>query len=180
MTILLFGISCVGKTTTGEKLAQRLGFDFFDLDEEVKEHFQITLEEFVQTGWLYERDQKRGQVLGKIMEKPQDKVVAIAPMYYARNFNKFLSWPDVLAIELQDLPEHVFDRIVFSDEEDRIYHDDEYKNQHREHYLSEVKKDITHYKRAFAKVENKFRINNDPVDTVVERIIKEYSIAPPS
>ena len=36
MKILLFGVSNVGKTTIGTMLAKRLGFNFYDLDEEVK------------------------------------------------------------------------------------------------------------------------------------------------
>lgn len=82
MTILLFGVSNVGKTAIGEKLVQCLGYVFYDLDEEVKKY-----------------------------------------------------------------------------------------------YISEIKKDIVSYKRSFSKVKNKFHINNDSVETVVERIIKEYNLA---
>ncbi len=35
MNILLFGVSNVSKTVTGELLASRLKCDFYDLDEEV-------------------------------------------------------------------------------------------------------------------------------------------------
>lgn len=40
MIILLFGISNVGKTETGKLLAKRLGYDFKDLDEEVKKYYK--------------------------------------------------------------------------------------------------------------------------------------------
>ncbi|SDB15113.1 shikimate kinase, partial [Butyrivibrio sp. INlla16] len=59
MNILLFGISNIGKSSTGKVLANNLGFDFYDLDDEVKKAFGITLEEFVNTGILKERDYKR-------------------------------------------------------------------------------------------------------------------------
>lgn len=36
MTIMLFGVSNVGKTTTGEILARKLGFEFYDIDAEIK------------------------------------------------------------------------------------------------------------------------------------------------
>ena len=36
MTILLFGVSNVGKSTIGELLAHKLNFSFFDLDDEIK------------------------------------------------------------------------------------------------------------------------------------------------
>lgn len=176
MTILLFGVSNVGKTVIGEKLAQCLGYVFYDLDEEVKKYYDTTLEEFVKMGSINERDKKRGLVISKIMESPVDKIIAITPIYYSSNFNKHILEIDVLAIELQDLPENIFQRLVFSDENDEIYKDDEYKNLHRKHYISEIKKDQTCYKRSFSKVENKFHINNDSVEVVIERIIKKYDL----
>jgi shikimate kinase len=36
MKILLTGISCVGKTTIGSLLAQKLSYPFFNLDAEVE------------------------------------------------------------------------------------------------------------------------------------------------
>ena len=38
MKILLFGVSCVGKSTVGEILAKKLGYKYFDLDDEVKKY----------------------------------------------------------------------------------------------------------------------------------------------
>ena len=67
MTILIFGVSNVGKTTIGEKLAQRLGYVFYDLDEEVKKYYDTTLEVFVNMGTLNERYKKRGLVISEIM-----------------------------------------------------------------------------------------------------------------
>lgn len=58
--ILLFGVSNVGKSTTGELLANRLGFKFYDLDEEVKTRMGMTLETFVHTADLRWRDQNAG------------------------------------------------------------------------------------------------------------------------
>ena len=79
MTIYLFGVSNVGKTTTGRLLAKVLDYIFYDLDEEVKQYFRVTLEEFVNTGTLRERDRKRGEVLDRIVRDKRDKVVAVTP-----------------------------------------------------------------------------------------------------
>ena len=65
MNILLFGISNVGKTTTGQLPACKLGHKFYDMNEEIKSCLHITLEEFVNTIWPYERDKIRGKILEK-------------------------------------------------------------------------------------------------------------------
>lgn len=46
MVILLFGLSNVGKTTTGRILAEKLGYTFLDLDAEIKNNYQMTVDEF--------------------------------------------------------------------------------------------------------------------------------------
>ena len=114
--ILLFGISNVGKTTTGELLAESLGYKFYDIDVEIKKYYQITLEEFVHTGTIEARDKKRGKIIGSLLRNKSNKVIAITPMSYPENFNSYLSKDNVFAIELQDTVENIFDRLVFSDE----------------------------------------------------------------
>ena len=46
--ILLFGVSNVGKTTTGRLLADQLNAKFYDLDEEIKTAYGMTLEMFTE------------------------------------------------------------------------------------------------------------------------------------
>ena len=179
MNILLFGISNVGKTTIGGILAQKLGYVFFDLDEEVKKRHHITLEQFVNTVWPYERDQIRGEIIGSILCLCKDTVIAVTPMYYTRFFGKYLNREDVMAIELQDTPENIFNRLVFSDQNDHVYKDDEYRDAHREYYLREIKKDITYYRKPFMKLENKFSIDGTSPEVAAERLIEHYSLLSP-
>jgi shikimate kinase len=44
MNIGLVGVSCVGKTTMGKRLAERLGYAFFDLDTEIEDTFGTSIE----------------------------------------------------------------------------------------------------------------------------------------
>ncbi len=44
MWIFVAGVSCVGKTTIGAKLAALLGMRFFDLDLEIEDFFATTIE----------------------------------------------------------------------------------------------------------------------------------------
>lgn len=142
MKILLFGISNVGKTTIGTMLAKQLGYSFYDLDEEVKKEFNMTIEEFVHTENLRWRDQKRGRIIKKILAHEENMVFVISPISYTDNFGKRITEDDILSIELVDTPSNIFDRLVFSDENDTIYKDDDYKNKHRDYYMSDIKSDI--------------------------------------
>ena len=177
MTIYLLGVSNVGKTTAGELLAYKLDYVFYDLDEEVKSHYAITLEEFVNTGTLEERDQRRGEILQMIVGDCRDKVIAVTPITYTEYIKKFLRRKGVLAIELYDSPENIFDRLVFSDENDIVYHDDDYKNARKSYYLREIREDIIHYERQWKEiVRNKFDMKGEKPAAVVERLIQEYNL----
>lgn len=179
MKILLFGISNVGKTTIGTILAKELEYSFYDLDEEVKKEFQMTLEEFVHTENLRWRDQKRGRIIKKIISKEENMVFVISPISYTDNFGKRITEDDILSIELVDTPANIFDRLVFSDIDDTIYKDDDYKNQRRDYYMSDIKADLEWYGNVYSKIgiKNRFEINNDSPKTAVKRLIKEYGLS---
>ena len=104
MKILLFGVSNVGKTTIGTMLAKQLGYSYYDLDEEIKKEFQMTIEEFVHTENLRWRDQKRGRIIKKILAQEEDRVFVILPISYTDNFSKRIIKDDILPIQLVDTP----------------------------------------------------------------------------
>ena len=104
MKILLFGVSNVGKTTIGTMLAKQLGYSYYDLDEEIKKEFQMTIEEFVHTENLRWRDQKRGRIIKKILAREEDRVFVILPISYTDNFSKRIIKDDILPIQLVDTP----------------------------------------------------------------------------
>ncbi len=58
----------------------------------------------------------------------------------------------IIAIELQDSEEHIFERMVFSDENDNIYKDDAYKEEHKDYYIRDIHEDIVYVKRVFKKI----------------------------
>lgn len=172
MIILIFGVTNVGKTEVGKKLAEKLEYPFFDLDEQIKKTFHTTLEEFMKANpWPHERFIVKGKVLRKtIDENGKDMVIAVSPIYHARNFNYLLEWENVIAVELQDTEEHIFERLVFSDENDNIYRDDEYKMQHKDYYMKDIHEDIMYVKKTFQKIQWKYFVDNKSVEQVAEEL----------
>jgi hypothetical protein len=154
-------------------------YSFYDLDEEVKKEFQMTLEEFVHIENLRWRDQKRGRIIKKILSKEENMVFVISPISYTDNFGKRITEDNILSIELVDTPANIFDRLVFSDTDDTIYKDDDCKNQCRDYYMSDIKADLEWYGNVYSKigVKNRFEINNDSPKTAVKRLIKEYGLS---
>jgi len=45
MYIFIVGVSCVGKSTIGNRLAQKIDFLFFDLDDEIEDFFGRSIEQ---------------------------------------------------------------------------------------------------------------------------------------
>ncbi len=176
MDILLLGISNVGKSSIGELLAEKIHYGYYDLDDIVKNDRNMTLEEFVNTGTLFERDQIRCDLLNAIHYISGNKVVAVTPISYIDGIKSLLYSQDVLSIYLYDSAENIFDRLVFSDENDRIYKDNEYKMLHRDHYIRDIAADLDWYGLVYDMIENRFDIAGDSIDEACRRIIKEYHL----
>lgn len=174
MNILLFGVSNVGKTTIGKLLAEKLRYTFYDLDEIIKERYNTTLEEFVQTGTIEERDRIRGQIIRELTDDREDKDVAVTPMPYLTNFQDVIKNENVVAIELRDTEENIFERLIFGDENGNVYRDDAYKNVHAEYYLREIRKDIEWYGYVHSIILNKYDINNKSPDVAAEELIRMF------
>lgn len=176
MNILLFGVSNVGKSVSGRLLAGLLGYSFYDLDDEVKKDRNTTLEKFVSTGTLLERDAVRCRILNHLVGKNGNKVIAVTPLSYIKDIRYLFSSPDVVSIELTDSAENIFDRLVFSDENDVIYKDDDYKNRHRDHYLEEIQADLDWYGSVYAVIRNRFDISGMPPEEAVAELINQFRL----
>lgn len=81
-----------------------------------------------------------------------------------------------MAIELRDSAENIFDRLVFSDENDNVYEDTEYKNLHREYYINEINEDLVWYGKVYNAIKNKYNVNNQSPEQVANQIIDIYDL----
>ena len=176
MNILLFGVSNVGKSVSGRLLAGLLGYSFYDLDDEVKKDQNTTLEEFVSTGTLLERDAVRCRILNHLVCRSGNKVIAVTPLSYTEDIRYLFSSPDVISIELTDSAENIFDRLVFSDENDVIYKDDDYKNRHRDHYLEEIQADLDWYGSVYSDIRNRFDISGMTPEEAAAELTNQFHL----
>lgn len=176
MNILLFGVSNVGKSVSGRLLADLLNYAFYDLDDEVKKDQNTTLEIFVSTGTLMERDTIRCSIINHLVCMPGNKVITVTPLSFIKDILYLFSFPDVLCIELIDSAENIFDRLVFSDKNDVIYKDDDYKNRHRDYYLNDIQADLYWYGSVYSDIENKLNISGMTPEKVAAEMIKHFHL----
>ncbi len=175
--IVLFGVSNVGKTTIGKVLADKLGYSFYDTDYEVMMRLGLTIEKFIKSMSHVKRDEVRRRIMNEILLRDEDLVMAVTPLTYTGDLNTELDAPGIVPIELYDTPYHIFQRLIFSDENDNIYTDDAYKNKHKTRYMREIGEDLKYYGAINASLGAvRFNINIDSPEKAAERIIEEFSL----
>ena len=153
MVILLTGVSCVGKSSIAKKRAENVNFIFFDLDIEIEKYYGNTIsrlkaETLTEYSWML----KGVVVLKKILEenKQKDIVVAMPPSGLRDAYLRVVKKSKALVIVLADTPKNILNRVTYYDEDSKpitkVLND-----QQKKFVLSEIKKDITYFKRSYSR-----------------------------
>jgi len=151
--ILITGVSCVGKSSIGRRLAEILDCVFYDLDVELEHHFHMPisrLKALSLTGYSFR--QKASRVLGRILHENCDRnlIVALPPSGLRDWYWKVIKKHGAIVIVLSDTPENILRRIVFYDDDsNRI--EKELDERERALYLREIRKDIAYFRRFYGK-----------------------------
>jgi shikimate kinase len=151
MIIALTGVACVGKSSIGKKLAEDVGFRFFDLDVEIERFYgtsipRLRAEILTDYSWRL----KAAPVLKKILEenRQQDAVVALSPSGLMDAYLRVIKKSNAVVVVLQDTPENILKRITFYDDDSqpiaKLLSEKEKK-----YYLNDIKQDITYYGRSY-------------------------------
>ena len=174
MIVALFGIACVGKSTVGKIISEKLDFQFFDLDDELRAYYNDTIIN-IQDSCLNRRglDDKKIVVFGSILSrckrnKISNAVIAVSPIYYTAKYKRLLKLYNVFSIELRDSPENIANRIIYTDDDDKIIENMDID------IFSEIKDTkyfISRYKKAFSWIENKYDINGKTAAEAADDII---------
>ena len=179
MIIALFGVTCVGKTTIGKIVADELGYSFFDLDAQMKLFYNDTIIN-IQRGCIGDAlDTKKARVLKSILDRCGDRaVIAVSPIYYTTKYKLMFKNSKVLSIVLQDSPENIVDRMIYTDDADNVIENPE---RDRKTEISDIKYFICRYKKAYERIEHKYDIAGKAAITaareIIETIIKPYCMA---
>ena len=132
MKLLIWGISNVGKTTIGKKLAQKINYKFYDIDDEIiKIYGSIDLfqEEFPNDEDRF--DIKELIMLNIIENGEKNFIMAVSPIF-SKTVVEELLMTNTESIEIIDIPEVIYDRLIIEGEDALEY---------KEYYIREIKWD---------------------------------------
>lgn len=187
MIIYLVGMSCVGKSTVGRMLAEKIGFTFFDLDEMIQEFYHKPIEMIQNENLtMYGYREKASIVLDYIFSKNVDSVVSGTPaglkFSYLQVYKRHKKDKALYSIHLYDSFENVLNRLTFYDKDSNVIFEpmDEAK---RKQYLQEIKLDYRYFESSYKRADFQINIEDIKVQDIPEMIIEElrkHSVLPTS
>jgi len=155
MKVFLTGVSCVGKTTIGAKLASLLGYPFFDLDHEIETFFGKPLERLQAECLSKQAFRKKAcQALRHLLAQDQTEncVVALPPSGLMGEYPRLIKKAGGIAVVLEDTPENILARITFYDADSQPIINKLTEHEQR-YYLRDIRLDITYFNRTYRKAD---------------------------
>jgi shikimate kinase len=155
MKVFLTGVSCVGKTTSGAKLASLLGYPFFDLDHEIETLFGKPLERLQAECLSKQAFRKKAcQALRHLLAQGQTEncVVALPPSGLMGEYPRVIKKAGGIAVVLEDTPENILARITFYDADSRPIIKKLTDHEQR-YYLRAIRLDIAYFNRTYRKAD---------------------------
>ena len=179
MIIYLVGISCVGKTTIGKMLAEKIGYSFFDLDEEIQNHYKKPIER-IQDECLTMNGyrEKASIVLDKLFSRNVDSVISGTPsglkfsylQVYKQHKDK-----DLFSICLNDSFENILDRLTFYDKDSNPI-DEKLDETKKKRYLKEIRADYNYFKDSYKRADFQINIYDMKLEKIPEMIIGKMDL----
>jgi shikimate kinase len=173
MIIFLTGVSCVGKSTLGKILADRLNCQFYDLDSEIEKYFGESIERLMSrhlTGHSFRY--KIGVVVLKDIlfnRSSNGSVIALPPSGLKDAYLRAISKVDGVVVAIIDTAENIMKRIAFYDIDSKLV-DKPLTDDDKRHYLKEIKKDITYFGKTYKRAHLQVDIAGLSIEDSVTRI----------
>ncbi len=177
MILYLVGISCVGKTTIGKLLAEKIGFDFYDLDIEIQNYYNKSIERIQEECITMNKYREKGSiVLDALFSKTTDIVISGTPsglkFSYLKIYKKHKLQKELYSIHIKDSCENILNRLCFYDKDSNpiIEEINDYK---KKLYLKEIKADYNFFKESYHRADLTIDIKNFSLYEISDLIINE-------
>ncbi len=177
MRIIIVGVACVGKSTIGKLLAEKLGYKFFDFDFEVEDRMgeHITAIKNRISSFMIEqsyREEVKHILRDILTENKDDIVIAMPPSGLFHSYNSIIKkHPDVLTIALKDRAKNILERLTFYDDDSNPIYD--VINESNKHlYYEDLKEDIEYYYSTHSKAKLKFSLNGMGAEDGAESLLQ--------
>jgi shikimate kinase len=150
-TIFLTGVSCVGKTTIGARLATLLGRPFVNLDTEIERFFGTSIERLQNrclTSYSYRKEASKAlrQVLADL--GTDTAVIDLPPSGLMDSYWRVVKTVPSIIVVLEDEPENILARVTFYDIDSTLVSKRLTASEKR-HYLQEIKDDMSYFRRPY-------------------------------
>jgi shikimate kinase len=180
MRIFLAGVRCVGKTTVGAKLADLLGYPFFDLDVEIERFFGTSIER-LQNSYLTSHSFRiaASQALKHVLSRDDSRhcVIALPPSGLMGGYWKVVNkTQDAVIAVLKDTPENIFKRMTFYDVDSRPIQKNLTDREKRD-YLRKIRGDITYFSGSFQQAHVSVDITGCGPDEAARRVKDRLTLA---
>ena len=155
MRVFLTGVSCVGKTTIGRRVAKLLGVKFFDLDHEIESFFGTSIERLQKKFRTIHSYRKEGaSALVHLLNRPdsRDSVIALPPSGLMTGYLEVVKKSTGITVALNDKPENILERITFYDIDSKPI-EKELTAEEKRLRLREIKKDITYFGKTYERAD---------------------------
>lgn len=180
MIIYLVGVSCVGKTTIGKMLAEKIGYSFFDLDEEIQNYYKKPIERIQNECFsINEYREKASIVLDKLFYQNINSVISGTPsglkFSYLQVYKKHKVNKDLYSIYINDSLENVLNRLTFYDKDSNPINErlDETK---KKRYLKKIKANYNYFKDSYKRADFRINIDNEKLEKIPEMIIEKIEL----
>ena len=178
MRVFLTGVSCVGKTTIGRRVAELLGVKFFDLDHEIESFFGTSIERLqkkFRTIHSYRKEAARALV--HLLNRPdsRDSVIALPPSGLMEGYLEVLKKSTGITVALNDKPENILERITFYDRDSKLI-DKNLTADEKRLYLREIKKDISYFRESYERADLQVDISGLTIEQAAGKVKEGFDV----
>jgi shikimate kinase len=153
MRVFLSGVSCVGKTTIGAKLADLLNYTFFDLDKEIESYFGTSIERLqneLLTMYAFRKEASKALKHLLSQKKSENCVIALPPSGLMDNYWHSVEKANGTIVFVDDSPDNILKRAIFYDIDSNLI-ERRLTDKEERKCLKLIKEDIAYFRPSYKK-----------------------------